>query len=229
MKSPPALFPDAPPSRHVTGEETRARLITAATEVFIAEGFRAARVKDIAQRAGLRLSAINYHFSGKEGLYLAVMRQHVEGALAASPLSPAAPDMPLRERFDFAICALASRLLAPHGGTRIGELMVRELVNPTPVLEILIANFMAPQASQFLALIREIVGPAAPAEVISRCLISIIGQCVIYLTGAPMIRHVAPTVLEAGTLPADAAQHVCTFSWAGLQAIRHEWEASHED
>jgi len=228
MKSTSSLFPSAPPSRHTSGEETRARLIAAATEVFIAEGFRAARVQDIAQRAGLRLSAINYHFTSKEGLYLAVMHQHAEAALAAAPLTPPAPDLPLRERFGFAVRALSSRLLAAHGGTRIGELMVRELVNPTPVLDVLIENFMAPQSALFLGLIREVVGPQVPEETLRRCLISVFGQCVVYLTGAPMIRHVAPAILDAGDLSTDAAKHVATFSWAGLQAIREEWEGSRE-
>lgn len=228
MKSVAPLFPSAPPSRRASGEETRARLIAAATDVFIAEGFRAARVQDIAERAGLRLSAINYHFTSKEGLYLAVMRQHAETALAAAPLTPPAPDLPLCDRFGFAVRALASRLLAAHGGTRIGELMVRELVNPTPVLDVLFDNFLAPQSALFLSLIREIVGPAVSENALRRCLISVIGQCVVYLTGAPMIRRIAPAALETTDLSAEVAKHVTAFSWAGLMAIRNEWEASHE-
>ena len=224
MKSDAPLFSSAPLSRRASGDETRARLITAATEVFIAEGFRAARVQDIAERAGLRLSAINYHFTSKEGLYLAVMRQHAETALAAAPLTPPAADLPLRERFEFAVRALASRLLAAHGGTRIGELMVRELVNPTPVLDALFENFLAPQSALFLGLVREIVGPVVPDDVLRRSLISIVGQCMVYLTGAPMIRRIAPAVLEAADLSADVARHVAAFSWGGLATIRQEWE-----
>jgi AcrR family transcriptional regulator len=36
-------------------------------------GYQAARVQNITRSAGLGLSAINYHFGGKEGLYRAVL------------------------------------------------------------------------------------------------------------------------------------------------------------
>ena len=60
------------------GQQTRTALIDVATEMFLADGFKAARVADIAQQAGVRLSAINYHFGSKEGLYLAVLQHHAD-------------------------------------------------------------------------------------------------------------------------------------------------------
>lgn len=217
------LFPVPDTARHATGEDTRARLIEAATEVFAAEGFRAARVQAIAQRAEQRLSAINYHFGSKEGLYLAVMQHNAGAALASAPLTPPHEGLPLRARFEFAIHAFATRLLAPHGTTRIGALMVRELMNPTPVLDIIIQNVMTPQSLIFLGLLREIVGPKPPDVVLRRCMISIFGQCAVYMTATPMISRVAPATLK-GDLTVEVAQHVATFSWGGLLAIREKWE-----
>lgn len=50
-------------------QDTSARLIVAATEVFSEKGFGGATVKEIADRAGVNVSLISYHFNGKEGLF----------------------------------------------------------------------------------------------------------------------------------------------------------------
>ena len=64
------------------GDETRQRLIAAATEVFGRLGFEAASTRAIADAAGANLAAIPYHFGGKEGLYLAVADAIAAGMLA---------------------------------------------------------------------------------------------------------------------------------------------------
>lgn len=59
------MFRQVEAQRNSAGDDTRGRLLDAAIEVFLAEGFRAARVQDIAERAGMRLSAINYTSAAK--------------------------------------------------------------------------------------------------------------------------------------------------------------------
>jgi len=55
-------------------EETRWRLLQAATEVFAESGYRAATTREIAQRAEVNLAAIHYHFGDKAALYRAVFQ-----------------------------------------------------------------------------------------------------------------------------------------------------------
>lgn len=50
-------------------QDTSERLIAAATAVFAEKGFGGATVKEIADRAGVNISLISYHFNGKEGLF----------------------------------------------------------------------------------------------------------------------------------------------------------------
>jgi len=57
------------------GEETRARILDAALELFAAAGFDGASTRTIAERAGVNLPAIQYYFGSKEGLYRAVVEQ----------------------------------------------------------------------------------------------------------------------------------------------------------
>jgi AcrR family transcriptional regulator len=51
-------------------------LIQAAGELFAKKGFAATSVRDIAQKAGVNVAAVNYHFSSKENLYTEVFRSN---------------------------------------------------------------------------------------------------------------------------------------------------------
>src|SRR5262245_8697175 len=59
-------------------QATRDRLLTSATQLFAARGFDGVSVAQIAQRAGVTKALINYHFGGKQKLYLAIMTSTFE-------------------------------------------------------------------------------------------------------------------------------------------------------
>jgi AcrR family transcriptional regulator len=56
---------------YARGEETRARIIEAAVEVFGTEGFERASTRQIAAQAGVNPPALQYYFDSKEGLHRA--------------------------------------------------------------------------------------------------------------------------------------------------------------
>lgn len=216
-------MPDSTPSRLPPGDETRTALIAAATDVFIDEGFRAARVQDIAQRAGVRLSAINYHFGGKDGLYRTVLRHHADLAIGRTPLPAPDPAHP-REAFEAAVRTLVRRFLDPEGESRIAALMVREMVNPTDALTMMIEHFTRPQAMLLRPLITAVLGAQASDEQIGRVMLSVLGQCMAYVTARPLITQVMPAVLAGEDLVERVVRHITTFSWGGLMALREELE-----
>jgi AcrR family transcriptional regulator len=61
----------------------RAQLLGAAQEVFVAQGYHAAAMDDIAERAGVSKPVLYQHFPGKLDLYLALLDQHAEAMVAA--------------------------------------------------------------------------------------------------------------------------------------------------
>ncbi|MEU8568323.1 TetR/AcrR family transcriptional regulator [Streptomyces pathocidini] len=61
----------------------RNQLLGAAQEVFVAQGYHAAAMDDIAERAGVSKPVLYQHFPGKLDLYLALLDQHCESLLQA--------------------------------------------------------------------------------------------------------------------------------------------------
>ncbi|MCZ2838663.1 TetR/AcrR family transcriptional regulator [Modestobacter sp. VKM Ac-2985] len=56
----------------------RLQLLRAAQDVFVAQGFHAAAMDDIADRAGVSKPVLYQHFPGKRELYLALLEQQVD-------------------------------------------------------------------------------------------------------------------------------------------------------
>ena len=54
----------------------RKQLLGAAQEVFVAHGYHAAAMDDIAERAGVSKPVLYQHFPGKLDLYLALLEEH---------------------------------------------------------------------------------------------------------------------------------------------------------
>ena len=54
-------------------QDTKQRILVTATEMFGNSGFKATTVREICKLAGTNVSAINYYFGDKEGLYRAVL------------------------------------------------------------------------------------------------------------------------------------------------------------
>ncbi len=61
----------------------RRQLLTAAQEVFVAQGYHAAAMDDIADRAGVSKPVLYQHFPGKLELYLALLDEHAAAMVEA--------------------------------------------------------------------------------------------------------------------------------------------------
>lgn len=65
-------------------EQRRAQVIAAAREAFLASGYHAASMEEIAERAGVSKPVLYQHFPGKLDLYLAILEEGIEALLAAT-------------------------------------------------------------------------------------------------------------------------------------------------
>jgi len=67
-----------PRSNRLPRHERRRQLLDAALEVFVSQGYHAAAMDDIAERAGVSKPVLYQHFPGKLELYLALLDESVD-------------------------------------------------------------------------------------------------------------------------------------------------------
>jgi AcrR family transcriptional regulator len=76
--SPAANGDRVPRGSRLPRKARRAQLLESALEVFVAQGYHAAAMDDIAERAGVSKPVLYQHFPGKLELYLALLDRAVD-------------------------------------------------------------------------------------------------------------------------------------------------------
>src|SRR5215469_9800065 len=126
------------------GQQSRARLLTAAASEFAQLGYHETKVSSIVARAGLTQAAFYLYFASKEAIFaelVADLRSRLRLLVDAARLTPglAASDVPGRIR---AALALAFRFLQDNPDlTRLGLFVAPEAEEiKAEILALLIAN-----------------------------------------------------------------------------------------
>jgi len=200
---------------------TEERLLEAAGEVFAELGFRAATVREICRRAGqANVAAVNYHFGSKESLYLAVLRyahgRVTEQLPAEAPVGGTSP----RDRLAAFVRHFLHRLLDQRRPAWHHKIILREISEPSRVLDPLVEEVMRPHFELLRGIVTDLLGPGASPDRIRFCINSVLGQCLYYRHCRSVIEHLEP---EQGFEPADIdaiAGHVAQFSLAAMHAPR---------
>jgi len=198
---------------------TRRHLLEAAGEVFAAAGFRDATVREICQRAGANVAAINYHFGDKETLYAEVLRYAQAKALEKYPLLLGVADAaPAEEKLHAFVLSLLSRIFDKGPTSWHGRLMSREMIEPTAALDTLIEERIRPMSDTLRKIVSEILRCPQTDERVVSCAFSVVSQCVFYNHSRPVIVRLSP-----GHLPDDPAAlarlaaHITRFSLAAMR------------
>ena len=95
------MLPDAAKPDRLRRVEPAARrqaILDAALSVFAERGFEAARLDDVAARAGVAKGTLYLYFRDKEALFEELMRSAVSPIIEAVSRAASAPDMPARAR-----------------------------------------------------------------------------------------------------------------------------------
>jgi AcrR family transcriptional regulator len=92
--------------------ETRARIVEAVHACISELGFARATSAEIARRAGVTWGAVQHHFGGKEGIWLAVLEDSF--ARFAAKLAEVRGDAPLEERVAQFVARAWEHFSSPH-------------------------------------------------------------------------------------------------------------------
>lgn len=200
---------------------TRQRLIEEAGEVFAQEGFRHATVREICRRAGANVAAVNYHFGSKEGLYAAVVEYAKCCADDPKPDLEQARDP--AQRLRLFVTHFMRRILDEGRPAWHGQIMLREMADPTPALDQIVRKAVRPQWDLLVEIISELA-PGAPRGDVERAAASVIGQCVLYRNCSPIVERLVP----ASSRKIDAiASHIAEFSLAGVRGVLGSARGAH--
>lgn len=83
-----------PRARKIEPEARRQAILTAALAVFAEHGFEAARLDDVAARAGVAKGTLYLYFAHKEALFEALIRSAISPVMERFAKLAAAPDLP---------------------------------------------------------------------------------------------------------------------------------------
>jgi len=194
----------------------RERLLEAAGEVFAERGYDAATVREITGRAGANVAAVNYHFRDKEELYAAVLR-HAQRCAMESSWVDGGEGTPEKRLGGF-VGAMLRHLLDPERPAWHGRLMAREMAAPTRMLSQLIDEGFRPKVTILEGIVRDIVGSSLSGKRVHLLAASVLAQCVFYRQSRPVIAELFPGLLEGEDAIAPLAEHITTFSLAGIRA-----------
>jgi len=199
--------------------KTRLRLLSAAARLFAERGFAKVTVRDICKRAHANVAAVNYHFHGKLGLYHEVLQLAIrtmqETTTAAYETGKGKP--PEQQLAAYVRVFLQRVVGERHHDGWIHQLMMRELSDPTPALEMVLDQVIRPRMAYLCHIISKLLDAPVDAEPVARCAMSVHAQCVALINPfAGKLSHAFERTPEA----LDAmAEHIVRFSVAGVREV----------
>ena len=159
-------------------ERTRQSIVKAAVRLFAEKGYRGTSVRDIVEKAGVNQAAINYHFKGKDGLYLHVLETAFERLKVNSGFDP---EMLTSLPAEDAVRALVHQQLRPLAFRDELSLYVRmfawEAGHPTKVFSKFIASTSSSYITAAVDIVQRFLAPGTDRRVAVCGAIWLMGQC----------------------------------------------------
>lgn len=199
--------------------QTCARLLEAAAQEFAANGYHHATVREICKRADANVAAVNYHFGDKCGLYSATLKHWIGVSLEKfPPLMGVAENAPAIERLRGFIEGSLSRMLDCGSAGWHGQLMAREMVEPTEAFDQLVQETLRPMSDLLNSIVRDIAGDGVREETVRSCAMSVIGQCCFYKHSREVVTRLFGEEVYGGEFIKATTDHITRFSVEGIKA-----------
>jgi AcrR family transcriptional regulator len=199
------------------------RLLQVAIEVFAEYGFRDATVREICNRANVNVASVNYYFRSKDVLYSHALSFAFQEANRLYPHDAALDaSLPAEQRLGLFIDNFFHKLLDDsHLGCH-GRLITREIAEPTKAFDDIITTMITPHFELLTDIVRLLIGKHASDELVSRCVSSILGQCLMFKHSRSIIDRLYPQLIADDTAINACVEHITQFSLAALQSISRE-------
>jgi len=207
------------------GAQTRQQLLEVAGRVFAERGYVNATSKEVCERAGANIAAVNYHFDGKDGLYAAVLEEAharlVSIDLVAEITQSAAT---AADKLRLLLRKIMGEVAKRDEGAWELRVLSRELMAPTPLMDKMMKNQVLPKSKLVSGMIGDILGVPPTHPAVSRSTVSIVGPCLFMLIVSPdWQKKIFPALLVDTD---ELVDHMVAFALGGLQSVARDLRGS---
>jgi AcrR family transcriptional regulator len=205
-------------------EGTKKRLIDAAGKVFARHGFRAATIREICKCANAAVSAVNYHFGDKKGLYLAVFEYCNRRAIEKYPHDLGLDsEATAEERLRVFIRSFLLRGLGDGFPAWHEKLIAQEVADPSGIFSKVAETAIRPMDEYLEEIVREFLRKESSVQepdvcLVELCRMNVIGQCIFQIHIRQLMALAATKILEPAQITA-IADLIFQFSVGGIRAI----------
>jgi TetR/AcrR family transcriptional regulator, regulator of cefoperazone and chloramphenicol sensitivity len=200
-----------------TDAATRDRLLAVGTRLFAERGFARVTVRDICAEAGANVAAINYHFAGKEGLYMEVLRTAVTIMRGTTEeMIRAGEGQPPEAQLEILVRTFLQRVMPGRDGW-IHQLMLQEMREPTAGLDLVVEQVIGPRFAYVRDVVARLLDCDATDPRVVACATSVQSQLMVVLKSPVAAKLGLPTP-TVDDVP-EIAAHITRFSLAGIRAI----------
>jgi AcrR family transcriptional regulator len=215
-----------PRSARAADAATGARVLRAAGALFAERGFHGTTMRDIAARAGANVASGHYYFGSKRDLYVAVLRAtfaEVRGLLERGGVQVDEAHLDhmnpadLEALLDKRLALMLTNLLGPPPSLH-GTLMMREMLDPSEALPIVVTEFIEPMTADIAAIVRRLASDLDDERVFW-CVASIVGQALFYRLTRPATLRLLGLADFSAAYEARLAAHVAQFAMGGIDAV----------
>lgn len=209
--------------------DTHDRILAAAQKLFGEKGYGATSVRDITTEAECNVASVNYHFGGKDNLYLETFRSmltllrdrrlEMMGDLMARDPAPT-----LEEFVETFAVIVIEPLVGDERGRLFINIVSREMIAPRLPKGVLVTEFFEPLMERASAALAS-VAPSLSEISARMCVMSMVGQLLHMLRAYHLLNDVG----RADILPTrheDQLDHFVRFSVGGVRACATEHDLS---
>ena len=186
--------------------------------LFGERGFKKVTVREICHEARANVAAVNYHFGDKLGLYREVLQSAIDGMRGTNERArEAGKGQSPQEQLRRYLHIFLARILNPESET-IHRLITREVNDPTPAFDTLVEQGLRPRIEYLSGVVSEIMKCDRKDPRVLRCVGSVQAQVVTYMKN-PIAARLGFGLKQTPEFIEQAAEHIATFSIAGIRAI----------
>ena len=206
------------------GDKARERLLDAAENLFAEKGFDGVPVRDITSLANCNVAAINYHFGGKDKLYLEIMKSRMvalrEIRINSIREVMSRPGMTLEDFLRAFSWAFLDPLGDEQSGARLFKLMVREMLDSHLPSDMFFEEVIRPVVESSVEAIMKVC-PGIDMLKAAFCIHSVVAQLLHTVHVKKMLARVESLPWETPQFE-DFVNHIVEFSAVGIRSFANQ-------